>query len=226
MKKVFLLLLLSVASLVSFAQSISLGIKGSANLANIVNKYNYATVSSSTGTITTFSIGAFVDLRLRNWSVQPGAYFTGKGGKESQSISATDLVGGYSVKLNPFYVQVPVPVLYHIPVVAGEIFLGAGPYAAFAVSGKITGSSTYAQEGDPGFESHTTNIDRNLKFGNAEGNDLKSRDYGATFLAGFKLTNGILLSANYDLGTSDIGVNGSGVKRHNHVLGFSVGIVF
>jgi hypothetical protein len=226
MKKVFLLLLLSASSLVSFAQSVSLGIKGSVNLASLNNKYSYTTLRSSTGSITSFAIGAFADLRLGNWSVQPGAYFAGKGGKESQFISGTDLVGGYSAKLNPFYVQVPVPVLYHIPVVAGEIFLGVGPYAAFAVSGKISGSSTYAQEGDPGFQSQTTNIDRSLKFGNTQGDDLKSRDYGATFLAGFKLTNGILLSANYDLGISDIGVSASRVNRHNHVLGFSVGIMF
>src|SRR5690606_34851657 len=73
----------------------------------------------------------------------------------------------------------------------GNVYAGAGPYMGFGMDG--TGTSTYSNGG-------TTSTVEILHNDNA----LKSFDYGANFLIGFKVWKRFSLNTNYRLGMANI----------------------
>jgi hypothetical protein len=206
MKKLVLAILAFGSALTASAQSkTTFGVSGGVNFAKIVVSLEGSSISASTGSLTTFSVGVFADAPVgSNLSIQPGLYYTGKGGSQSES--------GETSKLKLYYLQLPVNIVYNVPVSAGKLFFGAGPYAAYGLSGKqeATGESSV-----------------DVKFGSDVSSDVKRTDFGATGLVGFNFTNGLLLKANYDLGLSNIlPTNEFGAKTKNRVFGLSVGYTF
>lgn len=195
--------LLSVSAL-GFAQSAKFGIKGGVNFADV--SASAESFSASLGTLTTYNVGVFADFKLGAVSLQPGLFYTGKG--FDAVTSSTD-----QVKMSLKYVQVPVNLVYHVPLVVGNIFFGAGPYAAIAVSGKVTAKSGGAS------------LEQDVTFGDGP-DDTKKNEFGLQGIAGFQFKQGFLIGLNYDLGLSDIsnGTDGSSIK--NRVFGVSVGYSF
>jgi len=212
MKKILLSLLLSVLSLSAIAQNLEVGVKGGVNFVktNIPSQYKDDPLVSGK-TLTTFSVAAFMDFKFGNFSYQPAVSFTGKGrqvfykGQEADGIDVTE-------KNNLYYLQVPMNIIYRLPITMGNLYAGAGPYVAVGLSGKtkyITSATT---------ETH------DIKFGNNEA-DIKPTDFGADIIAGLKLKNGLLIGLNYDLGLTNIS-NNKGDNIKNRVLGVSAGFVF
>jgi hypothetical protein len=212
MKKILLSLLLSVLSLSAIAQNLEFGVKGGVNFVktNIPSQYKDDPLVSGK-TLTTFSVAAFMDFKFGNFSYQPAVSFTGKGrqvfykGQEADGIDVTE-------KNNLYYLQVPMNIIYRLPITMGNLYAGVGPYVAVGLLGKtkyITSATT---------ETH------NIKFGNNE-TDIKSTDFGADIIAGLKLKNGLLIGLNYDLGLTNIS-NNKGDNIKNRVLGVSAGFVF
>jgi hypothetical protein len=210
MKKLFLAAVAAASVFTASAQT-TFGIKGGVNFANVQVSQEGTSATASAGSLTTFSAGVFADAPLGTggFSLQPGVFYTGKG----FSGSNDDL----SAKLKLFYVQVPVNVVYNVPISAGKFFFGAGPYVAFGVNGKSEARQT---AGGPIFSDDVT-------FGNDNGSDIKRTEFGATGLAGFRFTNGLSLNVNYDLGLSNIipGENLGGSLK-NRVFGISLGYSF
>ncbi|OOQ56885.1 porin family protein [Mucilaginibacter pedocola] len=197
MKKVLLsLALVAVAATSAFAQIPQIGIKGGVNIAKL--NASAGNISASTESVTSFSAGAFVDFKLGAVSLQPGLYYTGKGGSDGN---------GNTIRLN--YLQVPVNFVYHAPIVVGDIFFGAGPYAAYGLSAKGKDASGVTIDGT---------------FGDGP-DDVKRTDLGLNGIAGIHLKTGLLLGINYDLGLSNI-TNDSSISTRNRVLGFSIGYTF
>lgn len=215
MKKLILSLLLAGISLVSFAQLPTFGIKGGVNFATTHQSQEGVLFNANPDLLTTFNAGVFADFKFGNISLQPALNLTGKGSRNS--IQFTDesgkIVETTSQKLKLFYLQVPVNVIYHIPAIIGDIYLGAGPYVSKAISGKITGP-------DQNGQSFSTDV----KFGN-EG-IIKSMEYGADAIAGITLKGGLLLNVNYDLGLSNISSHDASGRAQTRVLGISVGYAF
>ena len=206
MKKHLLSLAFAIFSISAFAQIPTLGIKGGLNFAKISGADGSGGTSTS-GTLTTFSVGAFLDFKGEVLSVQPGLFYTGKGSESN------DQLGSSTSSLNLRYLQVPVDFVFYLPAVIGKVYVGAGPYAAYGISAKSKTSTS-------GSTSGTTN----LSFGN-NGNQIKRMDYGLQGIAGFHFDSGFLVGLNYDLGLSNI-ANDSSVKSKNRVLGASVGFTF
>ena len=129
MKKAFLSLL-CLMGIISFslAQSINVGIKAGVNFSKLAASSGGLTLTSSS--TTGFHVGAVVDLGFDNWSLQPGLLYSTKGGTYG---SAAD---GGTAKLTLNYVEVPVNLLYNIPLVVGKVFIGGGPYFGYGISGK------------------------------------------------------------------------------------------
>ena len=209
MKKFLFTAALSAASLFTFAQAPTFGIKGGVNFAKINASASLGgtSVSVSTGTLTSFSAGVFADFNIGSQvSIQPAVSFTGKGGKETDT-------NGDQAQINLYYVQVPVNVVYHIPAwETGSFYFGAGPYIGVGVSGKnkvTSGGTTVSQD---------------IEFGSDEG-QFKSTDFGVNGILGFQFTNGFLLGVNYDLGLSNI-ANSSDASVKNRVFGISAGFKF
>lgn len=146
--------------------------------------------------------GILADIPLgKNFSLQPAVNFVQKGTKDEETF------GGVTekIKLTVNCIEVPLNFLYNAPGNSGNFFIGAGPSLAFALSGKIT-----VDDG-----TNSTSVD--MKFGNADDDNMKGLDLGANFLTGYCFSNGLLLSANYNIGVNNLfpgGSNDGTLKSH------------
>jgi hypothetical protein len=213
MKKLLIIAMASMIGSAAFAQSgtpMRYGLKVGVNLPKYVFD-NPNSANSETNTTTNFHVTGYLDAPLGStFSLQPGLSLQGKGGEFFSSATT-------EVKQNTLWVEVPVNLVAHLPSAAGtHFFLGAGPYAAFAVAGqnKTTSGST------------TTETE--LSFGNDSGDNLKGIDFGFNFLGGIQLS-GFNIGAGYGIGLTDLRPSGNGGnngEQRNRVWSFSVGFGF
>lgn len=209
MKRTLLLICLAGICSFSFGQSIKFGIEGGVNLSKLAASSSGLTLTSST--LTGFRVGGVVDVGFENFSLQPGLFYSTKGGSYG---SASD---GGTAKLTLNYVEIPVNLVYNIPVIIGKVFIGAGPYVAMGVSGKGTTTGAFTSSGS-GSETE------NITFGNGP-NDTKNPDYGINFMGGVRFKGGFLVSAGYGLGLGNLSNDNSGSIK-NRVINISVGYFF
>ena len=198
-------------------------VQGGVNLSNITTSNSGSTEDSHL--LTTFNAG----IMARSNNAEPialeaGLLVEGKGAKSSGGSGSTH----YDATFNPLYLQLPVNVVFRLPLQASNsnIFINAGPYVAMGIAGKskVKGEILGA------------NIDnsKDIQFTNADPNDddqayskLKRFDYGVNVGAGIDLGK-ILLKANYGLGLSKINSmqtdNGENAKDKYRVVSISLGI--
>lgn len=204
MKKLILSASAVLFGLGAFAQApMGYGIKAGVNLPNY--HYNNSGNTFDSKASTNFHVTGYLDAPISsNFYIQPGVSLQGKGAKLYES-------GTHTLTQNTLWIEVPVnAVAKFYTGDAGNFFIGAGPYAAFGISGKNKWKSNAG----------TTKSD--FKFG--KNKDQKGFDAGINFLAGYQLSSGLTLGAGYGLGLSNIAPNGTGnVKQNNRVLSFSVG---
>lgn len=135
-----------------------------------------------------FTAGLFTRIPLgTNFSVQPAINFVQKGYMLKDN-STTD-------KANLNYIEIPVNFVYALK--NNGLFIGAGPSVAFGLSGK----EKFEDKSDPSnSETHT------IKFGASTDDEskLKRTDMGANFIAGYQFPEGLMITANYNIGLSDI----------------------
>ena len=209
MKKTLLLLCLTSFISFSYAQSLNFGIKAGVNFSKLSASASGVTLTSSTST--GFHIGGVVDIGFESWSLQPGILYSTKGGTYG---SAAD---GGTAKLTLNYIEVPVNILYNIPVGVGKIFVGGGPYFGYGISGTGTTTGAFTSTGS-GTES------QNLTFGSGP-NDTKNPDYGVNFLGGIRFEKGFAVSVGYGLGLGNLSNDSSGSIKNN-VISVSAGYFF
>ncbi|WP_423149423.1 outer membrane beta-barrel protein [Rubrolithibacter danxiaensis] len=225
MKKLFILAIASLIGSSAYSQTttstttttspLKFGLKVGVNLP----KYNVANTDGEdfqTKNTTNFHVTGYLDAPLVGpLYVQPGISLQGKGGKTEYGSTA-------SVEDNSMWVEVPVNFVGKIPLGLGgsNIYLGAGPYVAFGVSGERKGKGSV---GNVTYEGN-----RDLNFGKDSGDDLKGTDLGVNFLGGVQLGSGFNVGAGYGLGLTDLRptTDGGDGKVTNRVLSFSVGYSF
>ena len=208
MNKILLLVSFIGFSTSAVAQSVSFGVRGGISFAN--QQWANQTVNNETINhkgITTFSAGVFADIKYGHFSVQPGFFLSGQGGESFLYFNPQLPTGEHFVvsevyKVNLLYGQIPVDLVYHIPVGVGNIYFGAGPYAAIGLSGKITGTMDRTVSSDSSQNINAT-FNNKAKFG-SDSTDYKSVYFGANAIAGIQFKNGILLNIGYDVGLSSI----------------------
>lgn len=159
---------------------------------------------------TNFYVTGFADFALsESFSIQPGLSYQGKGGK----FEITDEDGKIESKINLSYLEIPVNAIYYIPAGAGKFLIGAGPYAAYGLSGKVK----------IGKESEK------VEWGN-KGKDLKHFDFGINTMIGYKLAGGFLINVGYGIGLMDINSEMEGGDSNpsakNRVLSAGIGFQF
>ncbi|WP_069659987.1 outer membrane beta-barrel protein [Arcticibacter eurypsychrophilus] len=221
MRKIILLAAVTLIGGAAIAQSTS-PTKFGLKVGIALPKYHFTNTDGDdyeTEANTNFNVTGYADLPIASgFSVQPGISLQGKGSKTTGSAFG---VNGVS-KDNSLYVEIPVNLVGKVPlgVTGASLYLGAGPYAAFAVSGerKLTVESG-------GSSSESTS---DLNFGNGDNDDFKSGDFGVNILGGIQLNSGFNFGANYGIGLSDIrpGNNNDNGKITNRVLSFNVGYSF
>ena len=120
------------------------------------------------------------------------------------------------------YLQLPVNVLYNIPVGKVTIFAGAGGFINYGIDG--TTKQTTRQFMQDGSVDVTVEDLKAFKKENQGGAGLKKFDYGASALAGVKFNNGLFANLGYQLSLADIS-EGEG-KYKNQGFQVSVGFLF
>ncbi|HEY1023953.1 MAG TPA: porin family protein [Sphingobacteriaceae bacterium] len=208
MKKLLILALASMIGGGAFAQTttttlspIKWGLKAGVNFP----KYNINVDDADnleTDATTNFHVTGFIDAPIARYlSVQPGLSLQGKGAEFSDNNEQ-----------NTMWLEVPVNLVGTVPVGRANLFLGAGPYAAFGIAG----------------ENEVGDVDTDVDFGDETGDDLKGTDFGVNFMGGFRMNSGLMVGAGYGLGLTDLRPAGDGGdgKITNRVWSVSLGWSF
>jgi len=160
---------------------------------------------------TGFTAGVMADVPISNYlSFQPAANFVQKGFKETETDNGTTL----TASLNVDHLEVPLNFVLNTSGSRNGLFIGAGPAVSYALSGqwKITDG--------------TNSISEKVKFGSTEDDDLKRLDLEANFIAGFRFSQGLTISANYNLGLSNLTPVSADGSMKSHYFGIKAGFLF
>lgn len=209
-----------------YAQKSTAIIRGGVNFANVST--NSDGDIDDAKTLTSFNVGIIGDLNIAPFfAIQPGILFTGKGTK-TQSGNEGD-ANWYKATSNPYYIEVPVNLVFKTPTGPVKFFAGAGPYLGIGIAGKnkVKGAilgTEFSSESDIDFSNDdpaTLNEEEGAGFG-----IMKRFDYGLNGLAGIETKN-IVISANYGLGLAKLqsGSN-SGEDNNNKHRVFSLNLGF
>ena len=207
MKKLTVLLALVMISQFIFAQR-RFGIRAGLNIANqkISAKYMGEKNTQHGKAIPSFHLGAMGDLQLNDFlSLQTSLILTGKGA----NFEAADSMGNpTTAKLRPFYIELPIALVYKhsLPTTNATIYGGVGPALAFGVFGKAkTGSESQDAFQKEGF---------------------KRFDLGLNLTAGLELPTGLQFSFHFSPGLiniANIQDPDVDINWKNEVVGFSFG---
>jgi hypothetical protein len=179
-------------------------------------------------TLTSFQVGLIGDWKLLPMlRLQPGVIFTGKGSK-TEFGEPTDAT--YSrATTNPYYIELPLNLVFKTPTGPVKFFVGAGPYLGIGIAGKLENEGkvlgvSYNNERDIEWSDDdptTLDYEEGAGFG-----IMKRFDYGANITAGIELTK-IVFGINYGHGLAKLqsGANSSDDDDNKHrVLSFTIGI--
>ncbi len=155
-----------------YAQSATtFGIRAGVNFQNLNGKdFNDDKLENKLKTGFHAGVNAEIPVGI-DFYLQPGLLFSTKGAKAE--------VG--DTKLNLSYLELPINFVYKPELGNGRVIIGFGPYAAYALGGKIT---------DP---------DSDIEFGDQPG-EWKRFDAGANLLAGYEFSNKLSFQLNAGLG--------------------------
>lgn len=209
-KNLLIAALAMMSSSVTMAQ-LSYGVKAGVNL----NKTNYHGYPSQfkKSNFTSFFLTAYADLNLgSSFSFQPGLGLQGKGDRYT-------VEGNNAATWSVMSIEVPLNFIYYIPTGAtGSVFVGAGPYVGFNISGK----NKIETLGAPYFG---TVGDHKMTF-TGSGKSQNLIDAGANFLLGYTLSNGFLINAEYGLGIANLDPNENNASLRNQTIRFGIGYQF
>lgn len=221
---------LLVASFIANAQS-GPYIKAGVNLANI-SVTNNGRVDDA-NQLTSFQVGVVGDVKLGTslLHLQPGLLFTGKGSKVQKGTNGQ--AGYFKQTFNPRYLELPVNIVVKAPVgKTSRFFVGAGPYIAMGIAGKIKTEGTRILTGSYSNDRDITfSNDDPTTFSEEEGSGfgvVRRFDYGVNGTAGIE-GKSIVLGVNYGLGLAKLqsGSNSNEDNNNkNRVLSFTVGFKF
>lgn len=185
------------------------GIKGGLNLSD--TRYS-PDEENLPGMNPGFHIGPVMELDLNSvFSCETGILLTTKGFKiNSFPPDETGIEEKYKLKINLYYIDVPLNVKAKLKLNGFDIYGSAGPYLGIGVKGKGKYES--------GDEKETST----LKFGPDK--NLKRMEFGLNFGGGIEI-NSFLFGLNYGLGLTNT-TQQEGVKTNNRVLSVSVGYRF
>lgn len=111
---------------------------------------------------------------------QPGLLYSVKGAKNTYTVLGTDYVS--TTKIN--YIELPLNLVYKAMLGNGSFMLGFGPYAGYAIGGKIT------------TEGGSLTLEEDL--------DYKEFDAGANIFAGYEMSSGLFLQLDTQFGMLNI----------------------
>ena len=180
------------------SQKARIGFTAGSSLANY--KFKEGDEDQSGNSKAGFTAGLIVNIPAgKNFMIQPGIHWVGKG--------STDEENGDKATLTTNSIEIPVNFLYTSN---GGFFIGAGPSASFAVSGKAK----------------FNDVSADLHFGNSTDDDMKGFDFGANVVTGYQSPGGFLVAANFNQGFSNLVPGDAGSSSiKSHYFGIRLGYV-
>lgn len=187
---------------------VAVGIKAGPDFSSIANKTE-GSKSTSNGLIG-FEGGVYVQIPAApQWVVQPALLYDRKGGKYTFNT-------GYVQTWGLNYLTLPIDILYkpEMPNGNGSWYLGAGPYIAYGISGKISDNGPASTSVDP-FKDY------------GGGSQLKRMDAGGHVQVGYETSGGFNIGLNASLGLMNIASHGNtNNTTHNTSFAVTVGYTF
>ena len=139
-----------------------------------------------------------------------------KGGKIDRTIEGVEVSGD----VKNTYLELPLNFVYN----TGSFFIGAGPSISYGLSGE--GDVVVEYLGTRDSQSFDVKFDGKK---NADEDEpvlhYKALEFGANFIAGYKLSNGIFINAQYNLGLNNIHPD-DGNESKNKYFGIGIGYYF
>jgi hypothetical protein len=205
MKKMMLIAVAAIAGTQVNAQ-LSIQPEVGLNIANMSNSIDGDKLSTSS--ITGFKAGALLNIGIaKGFYIEPGAFYSMKG--------ASGEILGFTSKTTINYLEVPLNLGYRYDIGnAGALFVSAGPYIGFGLSGKTKTENVPI----------LGTVEDDIEFGDGA-DEMKSIDYGVNFSLGYISPIGIYLRAQYGLGLANLS-NITNTSSKNRVFGISVGYAF
>jgi hypothetical protein len=206
MKKMYLVLAALFTATVSFSQ-VSIGgqVIGSASSLS----FNSSEIQDAKKPLqAAFGAGIVADVPFAgNLSLRPSLNFLQK--KNSIEFGTSGETNKMKTSLN--YLELPVNLVYTIPMKAVSIFFGAGPSISYGISGKMKYKGFIADEdGEPVAVDEAVDAFKQEAKGGA---GLSRIDFSANAIAGVKFTNGLFVNAGY-LGSLRNLAEGEGKYKH------------
>ncbi|WP_315821067.1 porin family protein [Paraflavitalea speifideaquila] len=194
----------------SAAGTTTFGIRAGVNFQNLNGKFAGSDLDNKIKV--GFNAGVNAEIPIADeFYLQPGLLFSSKGAKADNNSDT---------KVNINYLELPVNVVYKTILGTGNLLLGAGPYAAYALGGKIK-----TNNGNVDLE-----FDSNLKPGEIlkYGYTFKRFDFGANLLVGYEFSNKFSAQLNAQLGLANIspkidGLDKKDYRTKNTGFGISLG---
>jgi len=214
-------LMLFLVSMQTFAQ-VRFGIKAGFNLANMTDKDRNGTYSNDYKMKEGFHLGVTAEYSIsNNFSLEPGLLYSSKGFTKPEYKAGIDghTVDEPEIKITSNYLEVPINAIYKINLGSVKILLNAGPYLAYALSGKLKANKIW-------FGINEDQTERKLKIGNQATDDFKALDYGLNAGAGIEFKK-ISLGLQYGLGLANIAPSSDiGYTLNNKVISLSLSYKF
>ena len=185
------------------SQKARIGFTAGSSLANY--KFKEGDEDQSGNSKAGFTAGLIVNIPAgKNFMIQTGAHWVQKGTKDEQDNGSG---GTDKASLTTNSIEIPVNFLYTSN---GGFFIGAGPSASFAVSGKAK----------------FNDLSADLHFGNSNDDDIKGFDFGANVVTGYQSPGGFLVAANFNQGFSNLVPGDAGTSSmKSHYFGIRLGYV-
>ena len=179
-------------------------------------------------TLSSFQVGLIGDWKLLPMlRLQPGVIFTGKGSKTE--FGEPEDATFSRATTNPYYIEIPVNLVFKTPTGPVKFFVGAGPYLAIGVAGKLENKGkvagiSYEYEEDIEWSDDdptTLDYEEGAGFG-----IMRRFDYGANITAGIEFTK-LVLGLNYGHGLAKLqsGTDSEADDENKHrVFSITLGI--
>jgi hypothetical protein len=181
-----------------------------------------------------FTGGVSLDIRLSKLlSLQPELLFTMKGcfregytDLEDPSSGAVVIQDAYNEEsLNMSYLEMPLLLIFNIPVKKDHFNIGLGPYVAYGIAGKSNNHFSYNNEN---IDEYMLDSALEYKLFTGGKKRYKPLDYGVTGFVGFTFSNGMLIKAGYSHGLANMSVDTKYLEEDvtHYYFHLSVGMAF
>lgn len=218
---IFIMLLFSVPH-ISMGQ---VGVKAGFNLYNVITKdVNGNEVYNDPKLNPGFHVGISYDIPVAdNFYLQPAALFSTKGYR----IKRVEEYSSIESYISPYYVEIPVNLVFAPRLGEGRLLLSAGPYIAYGIAGKGRYYSKYLVGDETVSDNDLANLQFIKDFDEQDEDKWtygKPLDYGIQLSEGYEFNNRMSIQITGQLGLANLKPHAGGERPTNKLKNFGLSI--